>query len=117
MLHIRHRGFGTCEGLREGLVSTLACKLCLRRKGFCDICEGFEGLARAYSCERGGRRHGTLAYLPQRNSKIDSGVTRRKPSIPSRFLLNRLNRKRKNPRILYLQPSLNPRNPRNRMDL
>lgn len=45
----QHRGFGVCEGLREGRGKTLAPKLPLRRSAFRAYVEGFEGFARAYA--------------------------------------------------------------------
>ena len=58
LLQIRYRGSGVFRGSFEGLTKPSRVELCLRRKGFRDLCEGFEGLARAYTCERGARRGG-----------------------------------------------------------
>ena len=89
-MHIRHRGFAHCEGLREGFPETLDFEMCLQRKGFCDMREGFEGLARVYLRERGGERQAAPVRMVAAKRTVNDGFYVRKPSIPSLFHLNRL---------------------------
>jgi hypothetical protein len=111
-LRIRHRGSGVLRGFCEGCTPTLARALSLWRKGFRNSCEGCEGLARAYTCERGCARFADVSCISKPRGQSDSCATREKPSQPSHFSLNRLKEKNKNPRNLFSKPSLNPRNPR-----
>jgi hypothetical protein len=63
------RGFG--EGWSQ---KTLDFDLCLRRNGFCDLFEGCDGLARAYTCERA--RGGMLACGGGRQVKTNNRLLR-----------------------------------------
>jgi hypothetical protein len=58
LLRIGHRGFDRCEGYATVDKKPSRFEMSLQHNGFRNRCEGFEGLARAYTCERGGGRHG-----------------------------------------------------------
>ena len=56
MLQIGHRGSRTFEGLSRVSRKPSSFDMSLCRNDFCNRVEGFEGIARAYTCERGSGR-------------------------------------------------------------
>jgi hypothetical protein len=62
MLRIGHRGFIELRWFGEGWCVTIARAYSLLLQRFRDFCEGCEGFARAYTCEREG---GALRRLRQ----------------------------------------------------
>jgi hypothetical protein len=113
-----NRGFCDLRGFCEGLSQTLARALSLMRFGFFRSCEGCEGFARAYTCERGGAARAAVhaSLLDQAARAVKILASTGKPSQPSHFQINRLKENNKNPRIHFSQPSKNPRNPRKAFD-
>lgn len=105
VLHTKHREL---RGLREGRELTLARRKALCRNGFSRSCEGREGFARVYACEKGewGRP------APRRSENKDSHTLRGKPSLPSQISANELIYLTNNPRNFSSKPSQTIANPR-----
>ena len=73
--------------------------------------------ARVYAWKRAAVTYDVHGPGCRRNNIVEMFPVRRKPSLPSRFLLNELKDNNKNPLTNFSKPSPNPRNPRRMIQL